>query len=140
MQVTQVDERDSTWDDVAPRFRVYLHGSGETSTAGWTDTYDITGADVLQVIDWAQRQARKQLTYAVALVRDAADPERLGPGLGRGLVWLIGTDGNEVTTDDDDRVTQARMLARRRDRVGIPEADRAPWDVSNPYADDAEEP
>jgi hypothetical protein len=54
-------------------------------------------------------------------------------------VWLIGTDGNEVTTDDDVRVTQARMLARRRDRVGIPGADRAPWDVSNPYADDAEE-
>ncbi|MGH3454963.1 MAG: hypothetical protein ACRDP2_11140, partial [Nocardioidaceae bacterium] len=61
MQVTQVDERDSGWEDDAPRFRVYLHGSGETSTAGWTDTYDITGADVLQAIDWAQRQAREQL-------------------------------------------------------------------------------
>jgi hypothetical protein len=51
MQATQVDERDSGWEDPHPRFRVYLHGSSETSTAGWTDTYDITGADVLQVID-----------------------------------------------------------------------------------------
>jgi hypothetical protein len=32
------------------------------------DTYDITGADVLQVIDWAQRQAGDSLTYAIALV------------------------------------------------------------------------
>ncbi|MGH3476488.1 MAG: hypothetical protein ACRDPQ_06285 [Nocardioidaceae bacterium] len=139
MQVTQVDERDSGWEDDAPRFRVYLHGSGETSTAGWTDTYDITGADVLQAIDWAQRQAREQLIYAVALVRDDADPDRLGHGAGRGLVWLVGMDGNDVTNDHDDRVTQARMLARRQNPVGIPEADRAPWDVSNPYAHDAEE-
>ena len=51
MQVIQVDERDSGWEDPDPRFRVYLHGSGATSTAGWTDTYDITGADALQVID-----------------------------------------------------------------------------------------
>jgi hypothetical protein len=62
VQVVQVDGRDSGWEDPDPRFRVYLHGSGETSTAGWTDTYDITGADVLQVIDWAQRLAGDQLT------------------------------------------------------------------------------
>jgi hypothetical protein len=46
MQVIQVDERDSGWEDPDPRFRVYLHGSSATSTAGWTDTYDITVADV----------------------------------------------------------------------------------------------
>ena len=38
MEATRVDERDSGWEDDRPRFRVYLHGSAETSTGGWTDT------------------------------------------------------------------------------------------------------
>lgn len=50
VQIVQVDERDNNWESTGPRFRVYLHGSGQT-THGWADTYDITGADVLQVID-----------------------------------------------------------------------------------------
>jgi hypothetical protein len=140
MKVTRVDERDSGWEDPNPRFRVYLHGSGETSTGGWTDTYDITEADVLQVIDWAQRQAGVQLTYAVALVRDDADMERCNPGYGRGLVWLVGMDGNDTTqSDSPERVVQQRMLARRRLPVGIPEVDRAPQDVSSPYTDGTEQ-
>lgn len=74
MRLLPVDERDSSWEINNPRFRVYLHGSGEESTIGWTGTYDVTGADVLQVIDWAQRQAAGQLTYAVAnAFRDAAE-------------------------------------------------------------------
>jgi hypothetical protein len=68
MQVLQVDERDSGWEDPDPRFRVYLHGSGATSTGGWTDTYDITGADVLQVIDWAHQGHRiRELIAGLAL-------------------------------------------------------------------------
>ena len=141
MGVTQVDERDSGWEDPRPRFRVYLHGSGETTTGGWTDTYDVTGADVLQVIDWAQRQAGDRLTYAVALVRDDADRERRNPGFGRGLVWLVGADGNDNTEDDPvGRVTQQRMLLRRWSPVGIPEADRTPSDVQGPYVDGSRQP
>jgi hypothetical protein len=64
IQIVQVDERDSGWELSDPRFRVYLHGSGEFSTSGWADTYDITGADVIQVIDWAQREDGTSLTYA----------------------------------------------------------------------------
>ncbi len=127
MQVVQVDERDSSWEDPAPRFRVYLHGSGETSTHGSTDTYDITGAEVLQVIDWAQRQAGDRLTYAVALVRDDAERERHDPGCGRGLVWLVGADGNDTTDEGSaEREVQQRMLRRRRSPVAIPQIDRAP--------------
>ena len=134
MQVRKVDERDSGWEDSAPRFRVYLHGSGETSTRGWTDTYDITGADVLQVIDWAQRQAGDRLTYAVALVRDDAQRERLNPGTGRGLVWLVGMDGNDTTDDESpESDVQRRMLLRRSAPVGLPPADGAPGDVPSPY-------
>jgi hypothetical protein len=124
MQVTQVDERDSGWEDLHPRFRVYLHGSSETTTGGWTDTYDITGADVLQVIDRAQRQARDRLTSAVTLVRDDAEMERLNPGHGRGLVWLVGMDGNDNT--DEERLVQQRMLARRRFPSGYPRQTRPP--------------
>ena len=40
----------------------HLHGSGATSTSGSTATYAITGADVVQVIDWAQRQAEDTRT------------------------------------------------------------------------------
>ena len=135
MHVAQVDEREGGWEDSAPRFRVYLHGSAEGSTGGWTDTYDITGADVLQAIDWAQRQAGDRLTYAVALVRDDTDQEQLTPGLGRGLAWLVGMDGNDATTEgSSEGVVQRRMLYRRVKPVGIPEADRAPPDVVNPHA------
>lgn len=140
MQVRQVDERDSGWEDSAPRFRVYLHGSSEESTHGWTDTYDIIGADVLQAIDWAQRQAGDRLTYAMALVRDDAERERVNPGFGRGLVWLVGIDGNDTSDDDSaERDVQQRMLRRRQTPVRIPEADRAPRTVLNPYSDDPRE-
>jgi hypothetical protein len=136
IQVQQVDERDSGWEDSTPRFRVYLHGSNEASTHGWTDTYDITGADVLQVIDWAQRQAGDQLTYAVALVRDDAERERVNPGFGRGLVWLVGIDGNDTSDEGStERDVQQRMLRRRQTPVGIPEADRVHRAATDPYSD-----
>src|SRR5580704_4187355 len=95
MQAIQVDERDSGWEDPDPRFRVYLHASGATSTAGSTDTYDITGADVLQVIDWAQRQAGDQLAYAVALVRDDKEDERINPG--SAVAWCGWSAWTEMT-------------------------------------------
>lgn len=133
VQIVQVDERDNNWENYHPRFRVYLHGSGETTTHGWTDTYDITGADVLQVIDWAQRQAGESLTYAVALVYDDRASERLNPGRGRGLVWLVGIDGNTNASDPGESQAMQRMVARRRQPVGVPAADRMPPGVPNPY-------
>lgn len=131
MRVFSVDERDSSWELPAPRFRVYLHGSENDATHGWTATYDILDADVLQTIDWAQRQAGDRLTYAVALVYDDAAHERLNPGHGRGLVWLLGRDGNDIPHDEPDLVqAQQRMLKRRHDPVRVPETDRAPTDLA----------
>ena len=135
VQVVQVDERDSGWENSHPRFRVYLHGSGPTSTHGWTDTYDVTGADVLQVIDWAQRQAGDSLTYAVALVHDDPARDQLNPGSGRGLVWLVGMDGNTNPIDTEEAETLDRMLARRREAVGVPLFDRMPAGAPDPYND-----
>ncbi len=129
MEVVLVDERDSGWEDHRPRFRVYLH-SAEHSAGGATATYDITGADVLQAIDWAQRRAGGRQTYAVALVRDDPERERLAPEHGRGLIWLVGADGNDTTVDHPETAAlHRRMLVRRRHPVGIPPSDRAPDDV-----------
>lgn len=80
------------------------------------------------MIDWAQQQARDRLTYAVALVCDRGGSHDAG-AQSRGLVWLVGTDGNETPGDEYDEDVQARMLARRADPVGIPPADRMPDDV-----------
>lgn len=135
IQIVQVDERDSNWENNQPRFRVYLHGSAETTTQGSTDTYDITGADVLQVIDWAQRQAGDTLTYAVALVYDDRAFEQLNPGRARGLVWLVGIDGNTSAIDPKEAQAMDRMVARRREPVGVPSADRMPPGLPDPYND-----
>ena len=118
MQVTTVEERDSAWEDPHPRIRVYLHSSRETTTRGLTDTFDITGANVLQVIDWAQRQAGDRLTYAVALVRDDADMERHNPG--RAVAWCGPWAWTATTTrgpTPQSQLWQQRMLERVRQLV-----------------------
>lgn len=127
IQVQGVDERDSSWEDHGPRFRVYLHDSDEDSTKGVTSTHDITGADVLQVIDWAQRQANGTRTYAVALVLDDSGIDGSSPGRGRGLIWLIGADGNDATDGfPEEGARHQRMLIRRERSVGIPPVDAFP--------------
>ncbi|WP_182525275.1 hypothetical protein [Nocardioides dongkuii] len=134
IRIAQVDERDSNWELSSPTFRVYLHGSGPDSTEGFTDTYDITGRDVLQVIDWAQRQAADSLTYAVALVVDDEATEQRSPGHARGLIWLVGTDGNaDVSRDPEGATTHQRMLQRRAHPIRVGEADEMPTDVPDPY-------
>ena len=84
-----VDERDSAWERDDPTFRVYLQTLGGAGTSANTDTYDITGADVLQVVEWARAQAGVERSCAVALVYDDAHLEQVTPGAGRGLVWLL---------------------------------------------------
>ncbi|MCW2765395.1 MAG: hypothetical protein JWO11_1354 [Nocardioides sp.] len=135
IEIEQVDERDSAWEvglterDVAlPRYRVYLHSSPADETHGGTWAYDIVGAEVLQVIDWAQRQAGDRLTYAVALVLDDAKD-------GRGLVWLVGMDGNTATSDREEVAVLHRMLSRREHAVGIPPGDTMPTGVPDPFND-----
>jgi hypothetical protein len=99
----------------------------------------VTGADVAQVIDWAQRQAGDALTYAVTLVYDDETKEHHSPGFGRGLVWLIGMDGNDTPIDPREEDRQRRMLARRVDPLTIPAADGIPPEVLDPYTDGTKE-
>lgn len=113
LNVVEVDERDSSWEIHTPRFRVYIHDSGPDSTPGATATYDITGADVLQVIDWAQQHTHGEQTWSVALVVDDEAQEALNPGHGRGLVWLVGADGNDGPSTPEIVTAQQRMLKLR---------------------------
>ncbi|HEY0645297.1 MAG TPA: hypothetical protein VGD39_17900 [Nocardioides sp.] len=114
-----VDERDSSWEDHSPRFRVYVHSHPGPSSA--TSTYDLTGADVLQAVDWAQSHVPAGGTYAVALVQDRPGPA--GPE--RGLVWLVGIDGNTDPANESERDALGRMAERATTPVVIPPADRA---------------
>ena len=82
MNVVEVDEREGSWEDSDPRFRVYLfekaHGSYTTRTC------DITGADVLEAIAWAQQSVCGEGgLIAVALVgsrHHSGEPERVSYG------------------------------------------------------------
>jgi hypothetical protein len=76
------------------------------------------------VIDWAPRQAGDSLTYAIALVYDDKASEQANAGNGRGLVWLVGMDGNTNAQHPEETAVLNRMLVRRRDRVGVPQSDR----------------
>ncbi|MFJ3384690.1 MULTISPECIES: NUDIX domain-containing protein [unclassified Curtobacterium] len=118
MDATEVDERDSTWEDHHPRFRVYVQeSSDETYT---TATYDLTGADVLQAMDWAQRHAAAtgpDTVWALALVgRDSR-------GL-RGLTWLAGMDANDPPADEHEIDLRLRMTSRTARPVGVPSRDQ----------------
>ena len=106
-RIEQVDERNSSWEDNHPRFRVYLHHTGDApSLPGWsTDTYDITDADILQVIDWRSDRPRVPCLLD-RLVNDDADRERSNPSHGRGLIWLVGMDGNDEPCNEGERANK----------------------------------
>ncbi len=105
MHVEPVDERTSGWEDHRPRFRVYLFEGGEGTSGFATSTYDVTGAEALEVIGWAEEQAGDDGLYAVALVGDR--------GGRKGLVWLQGIDANNASGDLRHEVLRTAMLGRR---------------------------
>lgn len=128
IRIAAVDERDSSWESEDPRFRVYFQvgGPAEERTSYATATYDVEGADIAQVIDWAQRQVGDdpRSTYAIALVYDDVTQGQVNPGCERGLVWLLGGDMNDVRAET--RPVQERALARRRDPIVVSSGDRMP--------------
>ncbi|MGV8966811.1 MAG: hypothetical protein ACOH2F_11080 [Cellulomonas sp.] len=106
MVIEEVDERDSTWEDPHPRFRVYIFEGDTPGFNVWT--YDITDADALDVIRWAQARAGIANLYAVALVGTMTTPD----GEHRGLTWLVGSDANDHDADLD-------AMRARRDRPAV---------------------
>lgn len=112
MEVVGIDERDSGWEDHSPCFRVYLFDNEGHDESSWsTETYDITGADVFEVVEWASEHAGDG-AYAVALVHDETNPP---PGsTPRGLVWLVGHDANGRPLSTSEQHLADRMHQRRR--------------------------
>ena len=49
MDVIAVGPRDQTWEVDRPRYRVYFHEANDAS-----DEYEVTGADVDEVITWVE--------------------------------------------------------------------------------------
>lgn len=80
MKATGIDPRDAMWEIPNPRYRVYFHDS-----KGASDEYEIEGADVPEVLAWAEekRNARTFVLYACV------------PRDGLGLLRLHGCDPNE---------------------------------------------
>lgn len=106
-----VDERDSSWEDHSPLFRVFVFWGGDRPGLPWgTSTYDVTGADALEVIDWAREQAGDGV-FGVALVRDV--PDRVTGAARRGHVWLVGHDANDRPASETEEHLADRMHARR---------------------------
>jgi hypothetical protein len=97
VRVIPSDERDCYWEEHAPVFRVYLfRGPGPGYSV---ETYDVSEADVGEVMGWAQNEAGPDRQWAVTLVRDT-QPDGTPS---RGLIWLVGRDLNEVPPDNDPR-------------------------------------
>ncbi len=138
MLIAPVDERDSGWEDDTPRFRVYVfdplralnepgevrrHEDGARDRLPavpprppyLTSTWDVTDADALDVLRWAQAKAGADGLYSVALVRTEPDGSAHG-GLARGLVWLVGMDYQDTPQSDVEIAVQGAMR-RRRGRV-----------------------
>lgn len=119
MNVEPVDERDTRWEDTRPRFRVYFFAGEGPGHPTWT--YDVTDADVLDVIRWAQTEAGADRMLAVALVRDDVLTDGNQPE--RGLVWLLGMDANEVAGTDSEQLCQAAMRRRRGRELVLADAE-----------------
>jgi len=121
MEAHRVDERNSDWEDAAPRFRVYLFKRGRGENYAVTDTWDITGADVLEALRWAQDRAGQDALYALGVVRDELKfREDAHPS--RGIVWLVGMDWfDAVQGDVNAQRTKDRMIARRGKAVVLTE-------------------
>jgi hypothetical protein len=89
MHVEPVDERDSSWEERRPRFRVYLFAGPGPGFS--TETYDLTDVDIQEATAWAATEAGPDRRFSIALVWDN---DHDGSSA-RGLIWLVGHDLNE---------------------------------------------
>jgi len=115
MRVDAVDERDSTWEDYRPVFRVYLfHGNGSDEPPWTTSTFDIRDTDVIGAVSWAQSHVGEGDLYAVALVGSHGEGRR-------GLTWLVGTDANSEPLTGTEEALHRRMRELRDRRIRLEE-------------------
>ncbi|APF34062.1 hypothetical protein A9Z40_03825 [Microbacterium arborescens] len=120
MRAELADRRDTTWEDLGPRFRVFVY-PGDAKDTRIIDIVDVS-------IDTVFREMRifsddDRHLWSVALVR--------GEGAQRGLVWLSGYDYDDTPTDGvewqrrremQDRYLMAR--SRRGEPLVLPDGRR----------------
>jgi hypothetical protein len=107
VHVEPVDAQKTSWEDHRPRFRVLLFERPDHTAPFHTSAYDVTGAEVPEVLSWAEDQAGDEGLYAVALV--GRNP-RGEPG----LTWLVGMDANDAPGHDlRQEMIRTAMHARR---------------------------
>jgi len=81
MDIRGVDPRDQTWEVSHPSYRVHFHDA-----AGASDEYEVTGANVAEVLAWAEARRGDRTFVLYACV----------PHEGLGLLRLEGSDPNET--------------------------------------------
>ena len=79
LRAVLVDPRDQRWEETHPTYRVTLWNVGGRGSAD----YEITGATLAQVVEWAELNRPGYGRYTVAVMVD--DRQR-----GRGLIVLAG--------------------------------------------------
>jgi hypothetical protein len=84
VQVVQVDPRESTFEDLSPAYRVNLWRSLGTSGAFESTEFELTDADVDEVLEWARTSAGSDRAYVVYVVVQASND--------RGLLRIAGAD------------------------------------------------
>ena len=85
MHVEPLDPRDVSWELDRPAYRVVFWSP--FAGGGWSsDTFEITGADVADVIAWAEERGDRYVLYVCT---DNDD--------GKGLLRLAGTDPTRST-------------------------------------------
>jgi hypothetical protein len=80
MEIRSVDPRDQEWEIPHPTYRVYFFDS-----KGASDEYELAGADVAEVLTWAETHRRDRTFVLYACV----------PYNGFGLLRLGGHDPND---------------------------------------------
>jgi hypothetical protein len=78
-----IDPRDTGWEVWNPAYRVYFWQ--RVSATGWgSRELEVSGDDIVAVLDWATRNANDGETYTLFAVVDYGDE--------RGLIRLAGHD------------------------------------------------
>lgn len=99
MNIEEVDERDSTWEQHDSIFRVYFAKGIHRAIT----TVDVSDATFSEVRKWSKENASDDTLVAIALV--GLDARGL-----KGLTWLVGMDPNDEPESD----IEFRMLAELR--------------------------
>jgi hypothetical protein len=100
MDIAEVDERDSTWEQHESVFRVYFAQGIDRSIT----TFDVSHATFSEVRKWATETALDDTIIAIALV--GLDSRGL-----KGLTWLFGMDPNDHPAADIEIRMHAEMNA-----------------------------